>query len=144
MYDRTMQTDTDYILCECELVPLKALVESLESDYQIELAKEPSVCLTMVRAEDSLEKQEFYLGEALTTECELTVNGVAGFGLCLGEEPERAYCIAVIDAMLAGGMEDARLKHFWESQTDAVERRDREDYARAMSTRVDFKLMEED
>ena len=139
-----MTADTDYILCECELEPLKALVESLELDYEIEIAKEPSVCLTMVRAEDSLEKQEFYLGEALTTECELTVNGNAGFGLCLGEEPERGYCIAVIDAMLAAGLEDERLSRFFDEQTEAVDRRDRKDYARAMSTRVDFKLMEED
>jgi len=139
-----MQVDTDYILCECELEPLKTLVVSLESDYKIEIAKEPSVCLTMVRAEDSLEKQEFYLGEALTTECELTVDGKAGFGLCLGEEPERGYCIAVIDAMLAGGIEDERLTAFLSDQSARVERRDQEDYARAMSTRVDFKLMEED
>lgn len=139
-----MQVDSDYILCECELEPLKALVESLEADFKVELAQEPSVCLTMVRAEDSLEKQEFYLGEALTTECELTVDGIAGFGLCLGEDPERGYCIAVIDAMLSGGLEDERLTRFLEEQTEAVDRRDREDYARAMSTRVDFKLMEED
>lgn len=139
-----MQVDADYILCECELEPLKALVESLESDFEVKLAQEPSVCLTMVRAEDSLEKQEFYLGEALTTECELTVNGLAGFGLCLGEDPERGYCIAVIDAMLSSGLKDKRLTRFLEEQTEAVDRRDREDYARAMSTRVDFKLMEED
>jgi hypothetical protein len=47
----------------------------------------------MIPAEDSLEAQKFYLGEALTTECEVAVDGHAGFGLCLGEEPVRCYCI---------------------------------------------------
>lgn len=139
-----MQCDTDYILCECPLAPLKALVEELERDYEIKVAKEPSVCLTMVRAEDSLEKQEFYLGEALTTECEISLNGKPGFGLCLGEEPERGYCIAVLDALLNEGIEDQRVDRFFEEQSAAVDRRDRDEYARALSSRVDFKLMEED
>lgn len=141
---RTMQCDTDYILTECPLAPLKALVEALEQDYEIKVAKEPSVCLTMVRAEDSLEKQEFYLGEALTTECEVSVNGLPGFGLCLGEEPVRCYCIGVLDAIAHGNANDSRIQAFLEEQSAVVERRDRDEYARALSTRVDFKLMEED
>lgn len=139
-----MQTDSDYILCECPLEPLKTLVETLEADYDIKIAKLPAVCLTMVRAEDSLEKQEFYLGEALTTECELSVNGVAGFGLCLGEEPERGYCIAVIDGLVSGGINDPRVVQFLAEQEEALNKRDQDDYARVLSTRVDFKLMEED
>lgn len=139
-----MQYDTDYILCECPLEPLKALVEELEGEFEVTVAKEPSVCLTMIRAEDSLEKQEFFLGEALTTECEVTVDGKPGFGLCLGEEPERGYCIAVLDALLCEGAKDERIERFLREQEEAARRRDQEDYARTMSTRVDFKLMEED
>ena len=67
------------------------------------IVKEPSVCLTMIRTEDSLEKQEFYLGEALTTECEVAVEGAPGYGVCLGEEPVRGYCLAVVDALLQQG-----------------------------------------
>lgn len=139
-----MEYDTDYLLCECPLEPLKSLVEQIEAEREIKVTKDPAVCLTMVRAEDSLEKQEFYLGEALTTECEVTVDGMTGFGLCLGEEPERGYCIAILDAMLQGGIADERIESFLEVQEEAVSRREREEFARTMSSRVDFKLMEED
>lgn len=139
-----MEYEIDYVLCECDLEPLKELVLGLEADYTVRVTKEPSICLTMVRAEDSLERQEFYLGEALTSECEVDVDGRAGFGLCLGEEPERCYCIAVLDAFLQGGLTDPRIDAFVEAHDAQVSSRDREDYARALSTRVDFKLMEED
>lgn len=139
-----MEYEIDYVLCECDLEHLKELVIQLEADYNVRVTKEPSICLTMVRAEDSLERQEFYLGEALTSECEVDVDGRAGFGLCLGEEPVRCYCIAVLDAFLQGGPTDSRINDFVEAHDALVSSRNREDYARAMSTRVDFKLMEED
>ena len=140
-----MEYEADYILCECPLEPLKELVVWLEGRHEIRVTKEPSICLTMVRAEDSLERQEFFLGEALTSECEVSVDGRAGFGLCLGEEPQRCYCIAVLDAFLQGGLAaDERIEAFLDAQREVVQERDRADYARTLSTRVDFKLMEED
>ncbi len=139
-----MRYDTDYVLCECPLDSLKGFVESLESDYPVRVVKDPDVCLTMVRAEDSLEKQEFYLGEVLTTECEVEVNGEAGYGLCVGEEPVRGYCIAVIDALIHQGIEDPRILEFLNEQGDRVQRSEKEEYARTLQTRVDFKLMEEE
>ena len=86
----------DFILCECELEPLENFVASLEEKFEVKIAKIPSVCMTMIQAEDSVEFQEFYLGEALTTECEVMVHGQRGYGICLGDEPVRSYCIAFI------------------------------------------------
>ncbi len=139
-----MRYDSDYVMCECPIESIKGFVEEIEKDYSIRVLKEPSVCLTMVRAEDSLEKQEFYLGEALTTECEVEVDGELGYGLCLGEEPVRGYCIAVLDAIIQSNIEDSRLSDFLDTQRSVVERREKEEYARTLKTRVDFKLMEED
>ena len=59
--------DNDTVLCECDLPTLQRFVEELEARHEVKLVKGPGICLTMVRAEDSLEKQEFFLGEALTT-----------------------------------------------------------------------------
>src|SRR5262245_65951182 len=95
--------DNDYVLCECDLDALKELVLGLEERHHVTIVKDPSTCLTMIRAEDSLDRQEFFLGEALTTECEVVVDGQDGSGICLGEEPVRGYCIAVVDALLHGG-----------------------------------------
>ncbi len=136
---------SDYTLGECDLEPLKALVEQLEKTHRVEVRKAPSVCLTMIPAEDSLEKQKFYLGEALTTECEVDVDGRAGFGLCLGEEPIRAYCIAVMDALLHGGAEQvpAEVDTFLQEQGRLVAKRDQDEFDLILQTQVDFKLMEE-
>ncbi len=135
---------TDYTLCECELEPLKALVEELETAHAVTVRKSPSICLAMVPAQDSLEAQTFYLGEALTTECEVEVDGRHGFGLCLGEEPVRAYCLAVLDAFLFGGVPvPAQVERFLREQERLVAKRDQDEFDLILQTQVDFKLMEE-
>jgi phosphonate C-P lyase system protein PhnG len=138
-----MQYDNDYVLCECDLEPLAGFVSELEKEHSITMVKEPSVCLTMIRTEDSLEKQEFYLGEALTTECEVAVNGVPGYGLCLGEEPVRSYSIAVLDALLHQG-NSAMVASFLDHQRGAIAEREEQEFNLTMRTHVDFKLMEEE
>ena len=139
-----MEYDADYTLCECDLDALKTQVEHFEARMAVRVTKEPAVCLTMLRAEDSLEHQEFYLGEALTTECEVEIDGVTGYGLCLGEEPVRGYCIAVFDALLHGQAEaDAEAAAFISEHAERIATKERQEFARTLSTRVDFKLMEE-
>lgn len=142
---QTPPLDDDEVLCECALEPLQEFVAGLERAHQVDLRREPAVCMVMVRAQDSLEAQEFCLGEALATECEVAVDGHAGFGLCLGDEPVRAYCLAVLDALLNGASpQDATLARFLDEQRRAVETRDQEEFELVLRTQVDFKLMEEE
>ena len=136
--------DNDYVLCECELEPLAGLVGELEKKHPVTIVKEPSVCLTMIRTEDSLEKQEFYLGEALTTECEVSVAGAAGYGVCLGEEPLRGYCLAVVDALLQQGTETSVIETFLGQHRGLISQREQEEFNLVLRTQVDFKLMEEE
>jgi len=140
-----MTYDNDYILCECNLPPFQELVASLEREHAITVIKEPSVCLTMIRAEDSLDRQEFYLGEALTTECEVTVDGSVGYGVCLGDEPVRGYCLAVVDALAHGHAGLAPdVAAFIEAQRRLIADRELEEFNHILSTQVDFKLMEQE
>src|SRR5262245_3671357 len=140
-----MTHDNDYVLCECDLSPLQELVTNLERQHAITMIKEPSVCLTMIRAEDSLDRQEFYLGEALTTECEVAVDGSVGYGLCLGDEPVRGYCLAVVDALAHGrdGLAP-EIATFIETQRHLIGARETEEFNHVLRTQVDFKLMEEE
>src|SRR5262245_6043116 len=140
-----MERDHDYVLCECDLEPLKAFGEGLEPHYHVTIIKEPSVCLTMLRAEDSLDKQEFYLGEALTTECQVSVDGRVGYGVCLGDEPVRGYCLAVIDALSgAGAPSNAKVQAFIARHRQLISARETEEFNLILRTQVDFKLMEEE
>jgi phosphonate C-P lyase system protein PhnG len=138
-----MQYDNDYVLCECDLEPLAGLVSELEKTHTVTIVRQPGVCLTMVRTEDSLEKQEFYLGEALTTECEVAVDGTPGYGLCLGEEPVRCYSIAVADALLHNG-DSPILSRFLDHQRNLIAEREQQAFNLTLRTQVDFKLMEEE
>jgi len=135
----------DYILCECELAPLENFVASIEEDFEIKIARMPSICMTMIQAEDSVEFQPFYLGEALTTECEVIVNGQKGYGICLGDEPLRSYCIAFIDAITQlPDVDPQPVNDFLNEQAALIEQADKIEYNYIMRTKVDFKLMEQD
>lgn len=135
----------DYILCECELAPLEEFVAALEKGFEVNIAKAPSVCMTMIQAEDSVEFQEFYLGEALTTACEVMVNGKRGYGICLGDEPVRSYCIAFMDAVTQlEDMDMARVNAFLDEQEIIIENKQKLEYNQVMRTKVDFKLMEQE
>ena len=137
--------DNDYVLCECDLGRLQELVAALERRHAVVTVKPPSVCLSMIRAEDSLEKQEFYLGEALTTDCEVSVNGSPGYGVCLGEEPVRGYCLAVLDALLhrenAG---ESEIADFIDRERKILVARETEEFNLILRTQVDFKFMEQE
>ena len=135
---------TDYILCECPLENLKQVTARLLAHYHPTLVKAPGICLTMIRAEDSVEKQEFYLGEALTTDCEVEINGHVGYGICLGDEPDRAYCMAVLEAALA--QNDAQqhlIQAFLIEQATLIRQQEETEFSHIMRTKVDFKLMEQ-
>ena len=134
----------DQIVADAPLAPLQALVEGLERQHQIAIVRHPQPCLTMLRAEDSLDQQEFLLGEALTTSCEVSINTVAGYGLCLGEEPVRAYCSAVLDSLREQNLIDPASLAALQSMHDLLIEEQRAEHAQILRTQVDFKLLEQE
>lgn len=139
-----MSPDRDYILCECSLQRLIPFIETLEQQYHITVAKAPSICLTMLKAQDTVEEQAFYLGEALTTDCEVAIQGVTGYGVVLEDQPERAYCLAVIDALAK--IKDhnwSNIETFLHQEWAIIQQQEQEEFNKIMQSAVDFKLMEE-
>ncbi len=135
----------DYIICECGLEPLEAFVRQLEPQCTIRIVRHPALGTTMIRAEDSVEGQPFYLGEALVTECELNIDGQAGFGLCIGDEPVRSYCMAFLDALLI--LADGRLPQihrFLAEQEQLIAAGVKQEHQHIQRTKVDFKLLEQE
>jgi len=64
----------------------------------ITVLKAPQIGLVMMRAQEAVENAGFNLGELLVTECTVTRGeGEVGWGLCLGENPDRAFHLAVLD-----------------------------------------------
>lgn len=136
--------DIDYILCECELEILEAFVSEIEEYYEITVVRSPGLCLTMLKAEDSVERQKFFLGEALTTECELIVNGKTGHGIVIGDEPVRSYCVAFIDAVMQLDLKpSAAITEFLSKQSAVIAQKLKVEYNHILRTKVDFKLMDQ-
>jgi phosphonate C-P lyase system protein PhnG len=137
--------DIDYILCECELDILETFVSEIEKGYEVTVVRYPGTCLTMLKAEDSVEHQKFFLGEALTTECEVIVNGKIGYGIVIGDEPVRSYCVAFIDAVMQLDSEPlVAVKEFLSEQSALIAHKHKVEYNHILRTKVDFKLMDQD
>lgn len=134
---------TDFILIESDITALKAIVSDLEIEFPVKITQAPSIALTMVRAEDSVEGQEFNLGECLITDCEVSINNVTGYGICKGDEAQRAYCMAVIDAVLQLPDSHQGLTNFLHNQQKTINQARKELYNQVIKTRVDFKMMEQ-
>ncbi|MEM1001204.1 MAG: phosphonate C-P lyase system protein PhnG [Bacteroidota bacterium] len=137
--------DIDYVLVEGDLDRLKTYVESLEKEYHIIITKQPFIGLTMIKAHDSVEHQPFYLGEALITETEVSIEDKVGLGICIGDQPTRSYCAAVIDAAMQ--LEDDKLPEimdFLQKESFEIYEREKEHNHQIQKTKVDFKLMEQD
>lgn len=137
--------DTDYILVEGDLSRIKSFVVQMENHYAIKITKYPATCLTMIKAEDSLEKQPFFLGEALTTETEVVINDKIGIGICIGDEPQRAYCIAVIDSIIQQNDHLLpKVMEFLEEEAKQIKQQELEEQHQILRSQVDFKLMDQD
>jgi phosphonate C-P lyase system protein PhnG len=136
--------ETDIILCECAIEDLKMLVTHHEEWVKPIMVKPPAVCMTMIKAEDSVELQPFYLGEALTSTCELIINDKIGYGICLGDDPVRAYCMAFIDAfMQLQEMDKSDINYFLQQQSLLLVETEKIEYNQILRTKVDFKIMEQ-
>lgn len=136
--------EMDYILCECPLKHLIDFVSGLEDKYEITVSKSPETCLTMVKAQDSVEEQSFFLGEALTTTCEVLIFGRFGLGIVLEDQPERAYCMAVLDALRK--LQDQywpQILTFLKDEKSKILEAEIEAHTKVMQSAVDFKLMED-
>jgi alpha-D-ribose 1-methylphosphonate 5-triphosphate synthase subunit PhnG len=96
------------ILAEGRLEAWQQLTATIEARHNVKTVKAPETCLAMMQAVDSVGETPFYLGEVLMCEAAARVDGVIGYGFALEDDPERAWCLAVIDAALAAGLPEGR------------------------------------
>jgi alpha-D-ribose 1-methylphosphonate 5-triphosphate synthase subunit PhnG len=118
---------------------VREIAQTIVDRLPVRMLKPPSAGMVMVRQIDPLENIPFLLGEAYVTECEVEVDGRAGYGCVLGSDEERALCSALLDAVFGGGhpaaadfaslleAEEKRIRQRWEAESTA-----------AASTRVSF------
>jgi alpha-D-ribose 1-methylphosphonate 5-triphosphate synthase subunit PhnG len=123
---------------------LEKLALQIEQNYQIALVREPEKSLVMNKARDSVSGNPFYLGEILITECTVLVEAVYGFGSIMGEEPDRAYQLAIVDSAYNANLPETLE---WEllliEEELQIDYRKRLEHSRIMKSKVNFDTMGE-
>ncbi|SEC62198.1 phosphonate C-P lyase system protein PhnG [Paenibacillus sp. GP183] len=132
------------VLVEGNRSLLERLTSEIEASSNVRTVRSPETSLVMGKARDSVSGQPFFIGEILVTECTVELDGTTGFGICLGEEPEKAYCLAVVDAAFQAGHPEipvwTELLHEEEEQ---LELREKQELERILQTKVHFETAEE-
>jgi len=139
-YTQTDDPTAAVIGMDChEVDELLALLVSMD----IEIARPPRAGLLMMKVTDSL-ATDFYVGEILVTEAEVTLNGQRGYGMIIGEEPRKALARAATDALLRGGQPEVLCRQVCECLEHAQQRQREKNATEAAliaSTKVSFDLM---
>ncbi|WP_199616337.1 phosphonate C-P lyase system protein PhnG [Paenibacillus alkalitolerans] len=132
------------VLIEGDRELLRKLCGEIESRYPVSIVRAPEKSLVMSKARDSVSQQPFFIGEVLITECTVAVEGTHGFGALIGEDAEKAYELAVVDAAM-----NAKLPatEGWISELlqeeERIAARLRKKQSMVMRTKVNFDTMEE-
>ena len=102
--------------------------------------------LVMLPARDNAQGTKFFLGEVLVSEARVRVDGVEGYGACLGRDLEQSLAVGILDRFLrlhdeASPAERAieeRIHSFIAAQSDVQLEQDAALMRRVESTRVEM------
>jgi alpha-D-ribose 1-methylphosphonate 5-triphosphate synthase subunit PhnG len=120
------------------------LGKQLEEKYKVAILKKPKKTLVMLKFRESARNSLFYAGEALACECMVSLDNIKGFAAALGDDLEKVYAMAIIDAAMNTSLPEN--KHIvdalkmWELE---LREKHTQDSKIAMSTKVNFNIMEE-
>ncbi|WP_019122111.1 phosphonate C-P lyase system protein PhnG [Brevibacillus massiliensis] len=120
-----------------------ALAQEIKNRYQVTTIEEPNHGLVMVKVRETAQKSLFYLGEVFVTECKVQIEGCMGIGILKGDEPERAYDLAVIDAAYEARLkETAAWSVLLQAEADRIADERKAFAAKMLRTKVDFETMD--
>lgn len=123
---------------------LAHLAQQVEAGYSVQIARAAECSLVMLKTLDPVAGQPFYLGEVMVTECTVEIEGSRGLGVIMGDEPERAYQLAVVDAAMNARVPE--VESWWPLVAAAAEnlaRKQKEEFTRNQRSQVNFETMEE-
>lgn len=131
------------IMAEGDLDRLLELAQMVADRQPVKIMLSPEACTAMLQAVDSVGDTPFFLGEVLMTEAAVEINGVAGYGFALEDEPRRALAIAIVDAALAAGVaETAAVRQVLAAEEASLRERERREAGLVAATKVNFAIME--
>lgn len=132
------------ILVEGERSLLERLAFEVERSAEIRTVRSPETGLVMHKARDAVSGQPFYVGELLVTACTVQIGAATGYGMCLGEDLDKAYRLAVVDAAFhAGHPATAKWVPLLLEEERSIRGRHAKEMEQVRRTRVQFENAEE-
>lgn len=133
------------VLVEGDRDLLGSIAREVEQAHDVEVVREPVEELVMLKMRESARRSQFYLGEALMTSCVVRIGEAYGYGMVLGEDREKAFDLAIVDAAYAlDDLADDRRAYderiAEEQERIAAQKRLRNEAV--LRTQVDFSTME--
>lgn len=95
------QTQLSGIFARAEMAALQEMAEAILATGPWQVLQPPTTGMVMMQVTEVVEHQPFFVGDLLVTECEVQVGGFVARGYVLGEDPDRAFHAAIVQAALA-------------------------------------------
>lgn len=106
----------------------------------IRVLKAPETGLLMMSATDPF-GTDYHLGEILVTEAYVEQEGVKGYGMVIGDDPERALTAASIDLLSRSAGVDSNVEKFLAAEAEKIREKEKAEDALVSGTRVSFESM---
>ena len=120
------------------------LGKEIEGIHTVTMLKKPQIMLVMLKVRESARNSLFYACEALACECTVMIGDAKGFAAGLHDDLEKVKAMAVIDAALNAELpECALIMDQLKAWDEAIRVQQTFDATLAMSTKVNFTVMEE-
>lgn len=131
------------ILVKASAEVAENFAEEILKKYNVIVVEESNNGVVMVKLREKAKSSLFFLGEVLITECKVMINGSLGIGIIKGNEPERAYHLAVVDAAYNANLAET---DDWENvlkTTEEIIVQDNKVFSnKVLKTKVNFETME--
>lgn len=116
------------------------LAGKVKKAHETVIVKEPEKALAMVKMREPVKESLFYLGEVIITEATVSVDGVNGTAVTMGDDYEKTLSMAIIDAAYNSNLfeDETVLLEMEKGQISKVEKEN----AMFMKTMVNFHSMD--
>ena len=128
------------IMSKADRTEIIKLAEEVKKQQDVIVVKEPEKALTMIKMREPVKESLFYLGEVIVTEAAVSVNGVNGTAVAMGDDYEKTLSMAIIDAAYNGNWFQKETV-LLELEKEQISKEEKEN-AMFMKTMVNFNSMD--
>lgn len=116
------------------------LAKEIQTKKEVVIVKSPEKVLAMVKMREPVKEMKFYIGEVIVTETTVSIDGVTGHAVAMGDDFEKTLSMAIIDSACNGGFfEKEELLFELEKEQKIKEEKEN---AMFMKTMVNFNSMD--